>query len=469
MASISSLGAGSGLFSSDLVDQILNAEREPTEVRLNQKQQRTEAMISAFGTLKSAVEGLRSSMEGLSSADGLMAFNTSSSNENTVGVSMDESQVNNGTYEIDVQQLARSQSLASTTFADRDSTTVGTGTMTINVGGTATDITIDSSNNTLEGMANAINESGAGVNASVVDTGSGFRLVMSSAESGTANEVQVTVADGDGNNTDTGGLSQFVYDGTTQNLEQTVAAQDALLTINGIDVSRSSNNVSDAVEGLTFELKGTGASTIKVEEDSDAVADRVQAFVDKYNEFQNVVRSISGFNADTGQGGLLNGDSTIRNLQNDLREVISSVVPGLENGTVRTLADIGIATDPDDNGKLTFDQSVFKDKLDQVPGEVAQLFAEVDGAEGVAARITAIADNMLASDGTLSNRTEGLNEKLEGIREERNQLDMRMESMRERLVKQFTAADQLISQLQSTQDFVSQQLAALAPSSSQNG
>ncbi|SDX64113.1 flagellar filament capping protein FliD [Marinobacter mobilis] len=466
MASISSLGAGSGIFSADLVDQLVAAEREPTVQRLNLKQQRTEAMISAYGALRSAIEALKAPMEALSSADGLKAFTAVSSNE-SLGVSINESEVSRGNYSINVTQLAQAQSLASTSFADKDSTAVGTGTLTFNVGGVSTDVVIDGSNNTLQGVADAINDAGAGVSAGVVDTGSGFRLVISSDETGLDNAVQISVADDDGNNTDAAGLSQFVFDGVTSNMEQTVEAKDALLEINGIAISRATNTVEDVVAGVTFSIAETGTSTVRIEQDAGAVAERVQEFVDKFNALQDVISNVAGFNSATGQGAILSGDSTIRNIQSSLRGLLTTIVPGMENGDVRILGDVGITTDPS-TGKLEFDQSVFKEQLKEYPDQVTMLFAEQDGVEGIAERAVNLVTDILGSDSALANRTDGLTDVLDRIQDQRDQLDLRMDSLRERLVRQFSAADSLIAQLNSTGSFVAQQLAALAPQNNQD-
>ncbi|MGF2684956.1 flagellar filament capping protein FliD [Marinobacter sp. DUT-3] len=466
MASITSLGAGSGIFSSDLLDQLVNAERKPTEARLDQRQQRTETRISAYGAIRSAMEEMRTSMEKLSSPEGMKAFSSSSSNESVAGVSVDALAANRGSYSLNVTQLAQSQSLASGAFADRDTTTVGSGTLTLDVGGVTTDITVDGSNNTLEGLAASINDANAGVSAGVVDTGSGFRLVLSAEESGIENSVKVSVTDDDGNNTDTSGLSQFVFDGTTSNLEETVAARDAQLEVNGIAISRPTNTVEGVVDGVTFDLKSEGTSTVKIERDADAVAENVQAFVDKFNAFQDMVDKVSGFDPESGQGSVLTGDSTIRNIQSDLRRMLTEIPPGLENSPVRMLADVGIKTDPS-TGKLEFDQARFKEQLDAHPEAMTALFAEKDGVEGIAERTVNVVSNFLASDGALATRTEGLNGDLEKIQEQRDRLEMRLEALEERLFNQFSAADSLIAQLNSTGDFVSQQLAALAPKSNQ--
>lgn len=466
MASITSLGAGSGIFSSELLDQLVNAERKPTEARLDQRQQRTETRISAYGAIRSAMEALSAPMEKLSSPEGMKAFASSSSNESVAGVSVDALSASRGSYSLNVTQLAQSQSLASGVFADRDTTTVGSGTLTLDIGGVTTDITVDGSNNTLEGLAASINDANAGVSAGVVDTGSGFRLVLSAEETGIENSVKISVADDDGNNTDASGLSQFVFNDTTSNLEETVAAQDAQLEINGIAVSRPTNTVEGVIDGVTFDLKSEGTSTVKIERDADAVAANVQAFVDKFNAFQDTIDKVSGFDPESGQGSVLTGDSTIRNIQSDLRRMLTEIPPGLEDSPVRMLADVGIKTDPS-TGKLEFDQARFKEQLDANPDAMTALFAEKDGVEGIAERTADVVSNFLASDGALAARTDGLNDDLERIQEQRDSLELRLEALETRLFNQFSAADSLIARLNSTGDYVSQQLAALAPKSNQ--
>jgi len=212
MAGISSLGVGSGVLTSDLVDQLVAAERRPTENRLAQKTQQSEAMLSAYGKLRSAVTELRLPMRQLSAADNLKAFSATSSNEN-IGVSVDSTKANRGSYSLDVTSLATAQALASLdVFADRDTTPVGEGKLSIAVGDKTADITIDSSNNSLQGLANAINDAGVGVSAGVIDTGSGFQLVLSANETGTANAASIAATDSDGNAiTDGSGLSRFDY------------------------------------------------------------------------------------------------------------------------------------------------------------------------------------------------------------------------------------------------------------------
>ncbi|BES70891.1 hypothetical protein RE428_19090 [Marinobacter nanhaiticus D15-8W] len=375
MAGISSLGIGSGVLNSDLVEQLVAAERKPATDRLNFNQQRAEALISAYGTLRSAITELRLPMRQLSSPDNLKSFSATTSNDD-IAVSVDSTKASRGSYTVKVDSLAQAQSLASGSFEDKDSTAIGSGTLTLNVAGETKSIVIDSSNNTLQGLAGAINEAGLGATAGIIDTGDGYRLVMSAEETGTDNAISITVSDSDGSLDDGMGLSKFAFDSQNQNLTETVAAKDAKVQVNGIAITRPTNSIENVIDGLTFEVAEEGAtSVVKVEQDTGAVADRVQAFVDKFNALQQTIDGLAGFNAETGQGGLLSGDATVRNIQSQLRNVLTRVVPGLENASVRTLADVGITTDYKTGG-LSFDRETFEKKLKSSPDDVTALFAE---------------------------------------------------------------------------------------------
>ncbi len=379
MAGISSLGVGSGVLNADLVDQLVAAERKPTDTRLSRETQKTEALLSAYGKLRSAVTELRLPMRQLSAPDNLKAFSASSSNED-IAVSVDGTKASRGTYSVNVTSLAQAQALASNAvFADRDATSVGQGTLTLSVGDKTTNITIDSNNDTLQGLANAINESDSGVSAGVIDTGSGFQLVLSADETGTANAVSISVSgDSGGTDTDNQGLSRFAFNAGMDagaGLTETIAATDAVMEINGVAVTRSTNNFENVIDGLTFDIQATGTSTIKVEQDFGAVADRVQGFVDKFNALQSTIDSLAGFNAEAGVGSLLTGDSTVRGIQNQLRQILTRVVPGLENANVRSLADVGITTNFETGG-LEFDRAKFEEQLKAYPDDVTALFAE---------------------------------------------------------------------------------------------
>jgi len=191
MEGISSLGVGSGVLNSDLVDQLVAAERKPKEQRLDQKTELTEAKLSAYGQLRSAVTEMRLPMRQLGSADAMKSFTAESSGSN-VSASVDASKASRGSYSLDVTQMAEAHAMAFAEMPDRDASSVGAGTLTLSVGDKQTDITVDDTNDTLQGLANSINDANAGVSASIINTGNGYRLVMSSDETGSANEINMS-------------------------------------------------------------------------------------------------------------------------------------------------------------------------------------------------------------------------------------------------------------------------------------
>ncbi|OZG73771.1 flagellar capping protein [Hahella sp. CCB-MM4] len=376
MASVSSIGVGSGVLTSDLIDQLASAEREPTEKRLDAKQETVEAKLSDISRLKNAVTDLRLSARFLSSASFLSATSATSSSSAITATA--DSGAKLGTYQIDVTNLATAQTLNSTTFTDDDTTSVGTGTLSISVAGVTKNITIDSSNSTLQGIADEINsQSGLGATATVIYTGSGYQLSISADETGTDNSIEINVTDDDGNDTDTSGLSQLVFNGTTQNLSEDIAAEDLTFTLNGISITRSSNTVDDVLSGITFDFTAETSgslATVKVQQDSSAIAEKIQGLVDDYNALQEIISETTDYDVDSGVAGTLLGEASVRNVSSLLRNIIYSVVPGLESGGVRSLAEIGISTDKD-SGQLSFDSSIFSKKMADYPDDVAALFA----------------------------------------------------------------------------------------------
>ncbi|AZZ91290.1 flagellar capping protein [Hahella sp. KA22] len=375
MASVSSIGIGSGVLTSDLIEQLASAEREPTEKRLNLKEDEVTAKLSDLSRLKSAITDLRLSARTLSTPES-MSSNTATSSGSAIGVTANTS-AKTGSYALTVSNLAVAQSLSSGTFADKDTTTVGTGTLSFTVGGVTKNLTVDSSNNTLQGLSDAINDMGLDVNSSVIYNGSSYQLVLSASKTGVANAISISATDNDGNSTDGSGISQFIYNATNQNLTQDVAAEDAAFTLNGVSITRSLNTVDDVVDGLTLTLNAETASAVNVtvSKDLNAVTERVQDLVDKYNALQEIISEVTAFDSDTGEKGTLLGSSTVRTISTQLRSTLSSIVPGLESANVRSLSELGITTNSE-SGQLEFNSLTFQSKLQSYPNDVAALFAD---------------------------------------------------------------------------------------------
>lgn len=378
MSSISSIGIGSGVLTSDLIDQLAEAERAPTELRLDRKEAEIEAKLSAVGRINSALVDLRLPSRVLSNPSALSSLDATSSSSN-VTVTADSS-ASTGQYSVEVNELAQAHSLSSAKYSDKNATAMGTGTLSFTIGTETVDIEIDATNNTLEGIANAVNaEEDLAVNASVIDTGTGYVLVFSAKESGVDNAIEINVTDtGDGDSDDTDGLSQFTFNATYQHMTEEVEALDADFTINGVQIERSSNTITDVIDGLSFTLSGKTSgspATVTVSRDTEVVIERVQEFVDKFNEVKNLLNELTEYSPDAASSGLLLGDSTVRTINYQMRGIIGQLVPGLENASLRSLAEVGISSDKD-TGNLTIDEIKFTKQLNENPDDVVALFAD---------------------------------------------------------------------------------------------
>lgn len=387
-------GLGSGLDINGLVTQLVASERAVSDLQLNRETDRITSKFSALGTLKSAIGGFESSLSGLISASNYESKTVNSSDTAAVSATVDATAIPN-TYSLEVSQLAESHALSSVAFADSDTTTIGTGTITIRKGTTdyvsGTDtynsftvnseesevtITIDSSNNTLDGLAAAINASSAGVNAAVVNDGSGYRLLLNSEQTGENQSLELVVDDDDSNDTDTSGLSQFTFNAAATNLEQNNAAEDAQFTINGLSVSNSSNEVSTAIAGLNLSLNQVTTDPVQltVTENFTGVINGVNSFIAGYNQFIVTANALSNYNVDTGVSGALLGDFTLRSVSQQVDSILRSAVADISTSAT-TLIDLGITTSS--SGELVLDSSKLNALLEEDPQAVANLLAEV--------------------------------------------------------------------------------------------
>ncbi|UTW46381.1 flagellar filament capping protein FliD [bacterium SCSIO 12696] len=395
---ITSAGVGSGLDLEGLITQLVNAERAPTETRLVRRESALTAQLSAFGSFQGALSSFQSSLASLTQLSTFGQRSASSSDEDILTVSASPEAIASS-YEIGVTQLARSHSLASGSYGSLVET-VGEGELTIRFGNTdytpptpgpesynsftvnpdrgVANITIDSSNNTLEGVRDAINNADIGVTAVVVNDGSGFRLLLSSEQSGAENSLEISVADsGDGNNLDSVGLSALAFNSSATNLEQTVAAQDATFTVNGLSVNSADNIASGVIEGVDItltELSGASPVTVTVSEDRAAVRQLVSDFVDSFNNFANVANALTDYNPDTDTAGALQGDFSARSIIGQVRQTLTNAVAGF-NGPFTSLSEIGITTQTD--GTFALDGSRLDRALDENFDDLVGLFAAV--------------------------------------------------------------------------------------------
>lgn len=443
MPTITAGGIATGLDVNSIVSQLMALERRPLD-QLIQKEDAVKAQISAYGTLKSALSTFASAMAALTDVSKFQPYAGSSSNETAVGVSLGSGAAP-GSFALNVTQLASNHKLATGAYAA--DAVIGTGTLDFAVAGETFTVTIDATNSTLTGIRDAINTASGNskVSASIINGSDGARLILTSRESGAAGTIQVTVAgDGDGNDSDPAGLSALSFGGGAQNLTQVTAGQDAALSIDGFAVTSASNDVTTAVDGVTFNLKAQGTSTVTINRDDSAITTAAQDFAKAYNDLKEAIATLR-------KGDLAN-DSSLRSIESRLSSVLQTSA-GI-GGTFSYLTEIGVSLDR--NGKMQVDAARLGDALSINPSAVIGLFTHAT--EGFPTRLKDAADSLTRSDGLIAGREEGLNGRVRSLEDQQQRLERRLAMVEKNLRAQFTALDTLVSQLQSTGAFLAQQL-----------
>ena len=353
MATLVSAGIGSGLDVSAIVTQLMKASQGPMNA-LTTKQSAYQAQLSAYGTVSSGFSQFRTALAALTDPAKLATVTAKPTDDTVLSATGGVGAVP-GNYSVEVSKLAQAQTLVSPGQLNA-SAVVGSGTLTFDFGTTngtsftpklgGKTLTIDSSNNTLTGIRDAINAAGMGVTASIVNDGSStpYRLTLSSSSTGEASSMRIGVSG------DAALSGLLTYDPAgTKSMAQTSAAQNAQLTVNGVAVSKASNSVSDVVPGVTLNLKITNIgspTSLAVAYDSEAVTKAVTGFVDAYNKIDKSLQDLSKYDATTKKSGALHGDSTVRVMRAQLRGIISAQLTGGAS-SFTLLNQIGVETQTD--------------------------------------------------------------------------------------------------------------------------
>ena len=382
MSTISSPGIGSGLDVRSLVDELVRAEGEPVVKRLDKREEALKAQLSAMGLLKSELSAFKTSLMEIGSFSSFARRSANSSHSDLFTASA-LSTATPASYSLEVERLAVGHKLASRGFEDSKAS-IGTGTISFQFGDPdkpAQSVRIDQNNSSLEGIRDAINSAGIDVTASIIRGDDGFRLVFTAKDTGEANSLRIHVNESpaNGSNHDMNGLSQFAFDpeaevGSGRHMDEMTAAQDAVAYIDGVRVTSATNSLSNSIPGVTINLlkadQGTQA-TLTVGVDKESATKRVEAFVEGFNKLAMLFKELGGYDAETQQGGILQGDSTLRGIESQMRRMISSVVPGLD-GPFRAISDLGIRTQAD--GSLSLDHERLDRALTENFDEVARIF-----------------------------------------------------------------------------------------------
>ena len=477
MSSVSSLGVGSNLDLSGLLDKLAAAESAPL-VALQKQQTSFTAKLSAYGTLKNALSNFQTAATKLADATLFQGVKVASSATDVLTATGAATGAS-GNYSVEVTKLAQAQSLATKGVLD-SKTAVGLGTVTIDFGTitggtlgtvipdvgkysgatftpgseTAQSIVIDGTNNSLEGLRDAINaKTEMGVTASIVNDGgaSPNRLVLSSTKTGVASSMRIAVT-GDAS------LKNLLNHNpaATQNLQQTALAGNAELKVNGIDITSATNTVKDAVQGVTMALAKTGLSTLTVSRDTASVESAVGAFVTAYNSLQSTATQLTRYDAAKKTGAALVGDSTLRSIQTSIRSALNTP----QAGELKVLSSVGVSFQKD--GTIAFDAAKLKTAFASDREAVVELFAGTGGNTGMGTQVAALVETFTGTTGKLSNATAGVNATLKTLDTRYAATEVSVEAKVARYRAQFTQLDMMMSKMNATTSYLTSQFESMS-------
>ena len=464
---LTAAGVGSGLDVKGMVSQLMTVEQRPMTL-LATKEASYQFKLSSLGSVQGSLSALQTTAQSLKTA-GSAAYSTSVSDSTVLSATADSTAAS-GNYALQVTKLAQVQKLVSAAPGLADtSSTVGLGSatsITITLGttsGTPVDgqyasagfvadpartpvtLSIDSSNNTLAGIRDAINAANAGVTASIINDGSSapYRLALTSNNSGAASSMQLTVSG------EAAVKSLVGFDPTeaSQSLSETQTARNALLTVDGVSVSSASNTVAGAIQGVTLNLtkETTSAMTVAVQRSSSQLSAALSSLVSAYNSANKAMAGASA------KGAVLQGNSTVLGIQRQVRALLGGVQS--VSGSYTTLSQLGISFQKD--GSLALDAS----KLNLA------LSADVVSASALAlalgSAVKTFADGLLGFSGPIPTATAGINRSITDIGTQRVKLQSRLDATQVRYQKQFRALDTLMSGMNTTATFLTQQLGNL--------
>ena len=466
---IQSLGVGSGLALDDLVQQLLEAERAPKDARLNEKEERIEAEVSGLGQIKSKLSAFEDSVDELrSDADinGREPTISNPSEDDDVLSAEASNSALRGSYEITVEQLASGSRITTDDGAFTSSTdavlSTGAGSLTFDVGGSDS-FTIDvTAGMTLTQLREAINnaDDNFGVTANIIDTGTsaGPRLVYSSSETGEGNDLVIT------NDTGAAELDRLSTTGGTGNISAAniQSAQNAIAYIDGIEVQSESNEFENTIQNVSFEVNEVSpkdangelqATTLEIGYDKEGLEEKIRDFVDNYNSLIDEINTLTRYGeSELEEDGALAGDSLLRGIQTSMANIVGGNVSASSLGG---LFQVGIEFN--DDGKLEIGTTDFglgtgedrlEDALEDNFDEIAKLFTDEN--EGIATRLYEFADEYTSYGGLISLREQTAKDNRDELYDERETLELRMQSYEDTLRSKYLNLDQTVAQLNQT-------------------
>ncbi|AKG36566.1 flagellar filament capping protein FliD [Paenibacillus durus] len=494
---VSISGLASGFDSAAYIKAVMNQEKVPV-TKLETKKENVTKYQGLFNTLKTKVSALKDAAFSLSDISAFKVNSATSSDTTKLTVTAGDTALA-GDYSLNVTSLAKAsvyQSKASTAMSGLAGEKIQLKISTTEVKEiTLTGATVDE---ILTNLAKDINrESGAGMTASIVQSGPGEkRLVLTSKETGTENAISfmdplATNADGSLTAASVTALEStdshpvitmsstlkaaLGYDLPDAEAQQ---AADAKMTINGVDVTSSSNKVESAIPGVTLQLTDIGSSTVKVSQDADKISDKVDAFVKAYNDVVTIIRNNTKKSEKNSDGSLsltLMGDPMLRDLQSQLNDWMNTLV-GSSNG-FKLLSDAGLEVDKGVTsatlmtGTITFDKDQFKAKLAENSDMLSKMFtgsiAKGDANDGLGTLFT---NNLKvwtdSVNGLITSKIKGYDSEISFLGDQINSMNDRLAMKEQQLQRQYTNLEVVMSQLNSQKTWMTSQFQALTKSSS---
>jgi flagellar hook-associated protein 2 len=454
---VSSQGIGSGLDIASIVSSLTTAQAAPETNALNRSKAALTQQISAFHVFNTALATFQATLATLRDASKL-AGRTAALADTTIATATATSSAVPGQYSIQVQNLATAASLSSQPVASPAST-VGTGTLKISVGNATSSITIDGTDNSLQGIAAAINSASdnPGVSASIITTTAGARLVLTGTQTGALNTITVSQSGGDG------GLAALTYDPkatgvSTTAFDQTQPAADANFSINGYPATSATNQVSTAVTGVTFNLlKATALgvpTTLTVGDDTAGAQTSIGTFVTALNGLLTSIQSLTSYDPSTQTAGPLLGNATLQGFKTQLSKILGQVNSSISSGP-NTLSAIGISANP--SGTYSTDANKLGNSLTAGLDSVTKLLS---GPSGIATQLNTFVNQYMQAGGLLDTIGNGLQTSLNRNAAQMTALTARMSVYSATLTAEYNAMDTAVALLKQTQTFLTQEFSS---------
>ena len=437
---VNTLGAGSGIDVKALAQGLVDAEKIPRKERIDAKIAKTEAKITGFSAIKYALSELKTAFAKINDASEFASIKPSNTQTSAFGVTASSS-AQAGSYGIEVLQTAQAQRTASGSFADRSTPLNGGSAFTLNLtlGGVSQD-PIAVTTATPAGMVSAINGADLGVTAQLINTGSGFNVVLT-GETGATQSFTLGSDDGSGN---------AVADvGFTNHLQ---TAADANFKVNGLTVTRSTNSISDVIDGVTLDLytNTTGAARLDLNRETTGIKDNLKGLVTAYNDFEATLKILGDAGSEVEEfGGALAGESLLQTVRTQVRDFIinNSSSPGTN---IKAARDVGISFDR--NGKLTLDETKLDTALQNHFGEVSTMFTAGANNQsiysvasgGLAGDAVKRIEKMLLSTGLIDTQSKSATDQITKYKAELTVLEDRMEKLMTRYMNQFSVMESIV-------------------------